>query len=426
MHIKISTVRFVVLAITIVLFVFEQVLILMFGFDSILKPYRVAVMLGVILLIVFPVKIASRIKVISLSLAGLYIFGAFIALLWIMVGSGSYERLMHQFVLFFIAYCIYLMVVYNIRSVDDLEKIFLVILLSVLASSVIWFINGAGINIYRVAGFFNNPNHFGYSLSVAILISLYYLYKFIGRRLVIVLLIINIIILLTFLYLSGSRAAIFALIVTVSIVFYRYMNIYKGKSVGSALIVALTTVLAYSLIRYIFDNNMVYSYMLLDRYKFENMVEASGRFDLMRSGFIAIIDYLGLGMGMGQYIEHHQKYINQVSGYVYNTVLEYDLGLHNEYLGLFVEFGIIPLILYVCILYVVWRGVSKIYKYMPYYSMYAIVIEGIFVFDLMFSFSQDMYTFPFHWIVLGLGVSLMQLGVNSSLAINNMKSKDNM
>lgn len=418
MSIKVSAISFFFLAATIFLFTFEQVLVVFLGIDSILKPYRVTVLVGIVFLIMFPVKITSQVKVISLSLAGLYIFGAFIALLWVMVGSGSYERLVNQFVLFFIAYCVYLMVVYNIRNVDDLEKVFFVILFSVFVSSVIWIISNAGIDSYRASGFFRNPNHFAYNLGISILISIFLFIKAFGRWLFIIPLIININISVILLLLSGSRSALLALVIVLLIAFYRYKNIGKYGNLKRILISVLIAVFLFGLINVVVDSQIIPS-RLLSRYEMENMAGASGRTDLIRSGVIAAIEYFGLGMGMGQYMEYHQQYIQQVSGYVYRTVLEYDLGLHNEYLVLFVEFGVMPLLLYFFIIYLMWRSVRYFYKNMPQYSMYAIIVEGLLLFDIIFSFSQEMYAFPSHWLVLGICTSLIQLGSNSRI----MKSK---
>jgi O-antigen ligase len=161
---------------------------------------------------------------------------------------------------------------------------------------------------------------------------------------------------------------------------------------------------------------------LLDRFDQENISNASGRIDIWKAGMIAADDYNYVGLGLGQYHYQHLFYIEKLQGEVYFTVTEYSLGLHSEYMTLFVEVGVIGLALYLAAAVTLWIEIRRAGRHDPKFRSYSIIIEGLLFFDLVFGSAQTMYYFPYHWLIWGVCLAFININYHARRRANRVRN----
>lgn len=409
MIIRVSDAVFYLFCATVFLFAFEQITWVYFGVETILKPYRITLGLGLVLALFSKNRLGRDVVRITLAFTSVYVLGTTLALFWAISTPVNLGGVLHQLLLLGFAAGMYVLALLGIRSTKDLVRVLWLIVLSSFLSSILWYLHSGGVGFYRATGFFRNPNHFAFMLAISVLISSYFLLARKRNLGVSVFLLANILICIALLFLSGSRSILLTALPALVLLLFRYVT-QPGRGAGNRMalgvgIAALITIAVFSII----DGDLLSS-RLMDRFDAENLKTASGRLDLWRAGLLAAEDYHLTGMGIGQYLHNHQTYVQQLSGAVYITILEFNLGLHNEYLTLLVEFGLLGLGIYVVAVVTIWRGIRRFSKANPRHMFLASLAECCLVLDVVFSASQDMYLFPYHWLILGTCVSLLKIG----------------
>lgn len=408
MIINLRRTAYFLFATSVFLFAFEQGSEFFFGYDSFLKPYRITLLLAVALLITRPLRMSRPIRNLTIALFAIYAFGIFLAFVRTPFFDTSVSLTLHQAQLFIIAFAFFVIAVSTIDRPEQILRVTTVILLSSVLSSLIWLSFNSISGLFRVSGFFRNPNHYAFLLAISLLVSIYYITRNIDRPLVVGALLAWFFAGVLLLVLTGSRGGIGTTAPAMVLFLIRFFAL-RGPGRSSRAVVGLGLVVAFAVaLPYLLSSDLLDA-RLLSRFSAEQIETGSGRQDLWRAGMLAAGDALYTGIGMGQYIGVHSYYIRQVDGAVYQTVLEYDLGLHSEYVNLFVEFGFISLVAYLVAIFWIWRGVLAFGRAYPEWKHLSGFLEALLVLDLLFAATQDMYFFPYHWLVLGLCAALINV-----------------
>ena len=391
-------------AASVFLFAFEQVYVVAGLSDSFVKPYRVTALLGIALIAISREKLPIQVRRLLAVLFVVYAWGVVLALGRSAFLSTDFGTTLHFLQLFLIGFSILYLAVIGIKRPEQINRLLILILVSAILSSSIWLALNWGQNIYRATGFFRNPNHFAYMLSLSMLIAFYLLAHNLRKVGLAILLLAWVFISIILIVLTGSRGAIATTVPAIALFLFRYVT-EPGRAQGTRSFVALTVLAALAMSSPYLLQSGLFSDRLLERFSAAQVETGSGRFDIWQAGLLAAGDVLYTGIGMGQYINVHSYYINQVPGNVYSTVLDYDLGLHSEYVSLFVEFGLLGLLAYLGCLFAIWRQIRRFGRMFPQWRHLRNILEAMLVFNVFFSLSQEMYIFPYHWVVLGLGAS---------------------
>jgi O-antigen ligase len=392
----------------ILLFSFEQATFLTLGFVTELKPYRVLLIVAGVLLLWYPIRLDQQSKRLAFLIFAIYFGGLLIAMLRTIVGTADIFIALVKAKLFLIAFVFYLLPICTIHQPKQIIRLSAIILISAALSTCIYFLTINDMYFYRFSGFFRNPNHFGYLIGLSIVITFYFLAWKQYKPVFFFPLLIWIFISALLLILSGSRSAILATVLTLALLLYRCVSL-SGVSRGNRIVIGLGVALVLTVALPYAINSNVTTERLMDRFSVINMATGAGRFDLWRAGLLAAEDFLFTGLGMGQYLTVHSYYIRQISGNIYVTLMEFDLGLHNEYLNLLVEFGLFALLAYVVVIFYLWRGVWKFGRNNQKWLHISALAEAYLIFNILFSASQDMYNFPLNWLALGICATLIKL-----------------
>lgn len=394
---------------TVLLIAFEQVILALTGSDTIYKPYRVALIVLAALSLFLRPKISWRARRILVLIFFVYFASILVALFRSILVQINLESTYNDALLFGISFMLFTLSVMLLDSVKDVERYIFVIIISALLSTVLSLTELTESNFFRFAGFFRNPNHYAYMMGLTVISAVYLLFDKKNNIWLLGLLAACVSISLFFIYMSGSRGVMVA-IAAVSILTLLQKYSRSQRTVTTKFIAVMAVISGIVLTSYVIDNSMVlFSDRFRYRYEMEHIITGSGRIDLWRAGLLAAWDSAFMGLGLGQYIENHYYYINQLSGSVYSTVLNYELGLHSEFINLFVEGGVILLGIYCYMLWVIWRGVNRCGRIFRDYQGLSRLVQSLIVFDIVVSLFQNMYIVPMHWIVLALGVSLINL-----------------
>ena len=130
----------------------------------------------------------------------------------------------------------------------------------------------------------------------------------------------------------------------------------------------------------------------MNRFETENIQTGSGRLDILKGAFDLGLDTNFMGVGIQQYRFYHVKYLPLNP---YGTMADFDLGTHNHYIDLLVNFGFVSLLLYLFILISFFKTFFKVkqdnLKKNLLLSLIILIIA---------SFSQEMFVFPLFWLML--------------------------
>lgn len=238
----------------------------------------------------------------------------------------------------------------------------------------------------RLAGGFLNPNAFGTSAAMTIFLNMTVLamqgVKIRNKILGIIFIGIGVIGVL----LSGSRGAMLGVVIGLLVVLKYAPSIKeKGKLVSMILVAGIMGL--YFLPQYARQNMEV-------RVNVQNMYEGRGanRLDIWTDYLSKFSDYALTGVGLGRSRE------------AIKDVWTVEWGVpHNDYLEVFVEFGIIGLLLFIIGLQMMWKRISSWHKIQSESkALLSAAILGLFSAWLVISFFQSNFLFRDTWIVLGV------------------------
>lgn len=378
--------------------------------DKGIKPYRIALAIALLTSILVALKVDKRIRRIIVYLTLPYFIALLIAAFNAAFYQASLEYALHQLMLLSMGFAIFYLIINSIRKLDDLVALFWILPLSFVASSSVWFMTSPLDSISRLSGFLHNANHFAYLAALSILLIVTYITNSRPHVYMQISALGLIVLACGLMLLTGSRAAPISLTAALSYIFVR-KGIQNSKNLKVSLIYAAFIVPTSALFIILFFDS-VYMEAVRVRFDIDQVSTGSGRFDIWRAAWLALGDHLFMGMGLGQYRFQHFDYVDQLSGNAYSTIVEHEFGLHNEFLVLLVEAGLIGLFIYIIGYYCLWKVIGNPTRATSKGLQLAHIIQVIFIYNTVFSLSQTMYVFLYHWVVLGSCVAYANIVSN--------------
>lgn len=353
----------------------EQLLYYSIGVDTILKPYRVFIIFYVV--IIFFKRKSPKINKYFLSFSVIFLYGLFIAIFRLILGDGNLTYLINGSIHFMFG----LIILYSYNhfiqygKVKELVPYFLI---GVFLSTTFGYYDFFSSGLFRLRGFFNNPNHLAFAINFASLIPTRKLIKSNST-------IIDVLLLFFFtvtIILAGSRTGLF-----IHLILLLYLLLYLPK------IKKLTFILVVFIISVFVPKPDIGELNVLNRYKKENYKDASGRNDIRKAALKLGKDTYFLGVGIQQYRFYHLSYLDNDS---YSILSDYELSTHNHFLDLLVNFGFLSFIIFIIILS---KVIIKLWKLNRYSRSFTLLV---FIMFLLVCSSQEMFMFPLFWLILAI------------------------
>ena len=134
---------------------------------------------------------------------------------------------------------------------------------------------------------------------------------------------------------------------------------------------------------------------LVQRFENDNIFDSSNRLVLWQSGWLAAKKNWILGIGIGQYAADNASYLLDfgLQDKVSINVRGHQIGLHNTYLMVLVEWGLLSFLLFIMFLTKISKDVFQ--KLNSYESSLLIVL-------LISAFFRNILIFPSFWLLLGI------------------------
>jgi hypothetical protein len=360
----------------------EQILFYVFGIQSELKPYRVFLILALILTFLDKSFLKYKLNKVFKSFFFIFAYGLLIGLFRIALGKGSLDYLTNNATHFFIGLLIFYLLS-NITNKKLLSKVFNYFIIGLLVSSAYGFYSLIFMpdSHFRLRGFFNNPNHLAFAINFVSPVLIYKIKNEKNKFHLIIFLFLT-----TIVFLSGSRTGLF-----LQILLLLYLIIIFSRNIYNIIISVFLIIISYN---FILKQILGLNLNLFDRFELSNVKEASGRLDIIDAAMALGFDTLFMGVGIGQYKFYHLDYI---SSSAYNTLTEFDLTTHNHMLDLLVNYGFISFFIFLFAFY----KVFIFYFRNQHIYFFKFALFTVFIL-LISSLSQEMFTFPLYWMFLSL------------------------
>ncbi|MDG2312872.1 MAG: O-antigen ligase family protein [Alphaproteobacteria bacterium] len=386
----------------------EYIFVVFFGNETPLKPYRLVAILITVSLLIYLMINRKRLSVDRVDKLYFLIFGYgffLAAIRYAFFDLGIIEYTTNDSYLLLLCICASL-VIKNINlTASEIDRILLFFVCAVLLNVILifWEVAQGGIVFKRATGFFKNPNQ----AALAIVLGFWYLLiKFpnkIGPRVLSLFVLIAFVLAIVF---TGSRSAL--LVLTLSLLCWYVAT--TNRSMGKIFVIVgifFSVYLAAAIIFSTVENLGTMEKAMETRFDPDNasLASGSGRTDIWKSGFLLSIDNAFIGVGASQYKAYHQDYIAR--GDAYKTVLEHNLSLHNDYMVMFVEFGLVSFLIYLYILYYLFSGLwsstrSKKYRQLATFfcmALLTIILTGVF---------QEQFKLMTYWLFIALALAFVK------------------
>ncbi|WP_416792670.1 O-antigen ligase family protein [Sulfurovum sp. ST-21] len=381
----------------------EYLYVVLFSFDSPLKPYRIIFFMQMPLFMIF--LFMNKRKVvkfdkIDLLLLVLFLYGfimAFVRYYFFDEGIIGYAINDIQLILF--GYLTFLILKQLELKTDEIKKILVFFFISIMINSFYIIYNAFVLHSFeRLGGFFKNPNQAAEAIVMGILILLY----FVGKKSFSKWWLGLLPVMLIAIFFTGSRGALIGLLIAGS--YFLLQNsrrmLFRLSAAGMLI---LAFVLPFNAAMETLDLNK-----LMNRFTSENIESSggSGRIDIWKSGLLLGKDTYFTGVGASEYRAYHHHYIRKIPD-AYITVLNYDLGLHSDYMSMLVEYGFIGLLLYLYLIYFLFYRLHQIKREKELDDLPTLFIL-IFISMFIQGMFQVSYILPMYWLFIGLGFSLVK------------------
>jgi O-antigen ligase len=376
----------------------EYLLVVLVGYDNPLKPYRIFIIMSVLSFMAYILvgRKAIRVDIYDRVFFTIFAYGFLVALIkFEFFNQGNLTTTYNDIQLIILGFLSFIVIKNMGLTVSEIRRILTFYFVAV-SINVIFVIYSAFVlqSFLRTSGFYRNPNH---AAQAIVLLILFIIYVMAQSRNHVNRLIVTFVPLGLALFFTGSRAAIFSLIIALPV----WYLLSRKRSIVKAIFISSVSIMLVSAVQFATDNLEIGG--LMDRYDLNNMEISggSGRIDIWESGLNLAGDHAYIGVGMSQYSAYHHEYIRQLSD-VYQTVLNYDLGLHSDYFSMLVEYGVIGLLLYLFIVYLVLRRTFPKRGQQRSFAVFFFVALGTIFFQ---GFFQVSYMLPTYWLMFGLAVS---------------------
>ncbi|MEL6635571.1 MAG: O-antigen ligase family protein [Bacteroidota bacterium] len=381
---------------------FEQVLKAWFGIDTVLKPYRIAIILATGL---YLVKVAMGGMSIGRDMREdgyfylIFVYGIIISLVQMAVAPFSLGKFYNDLFLVSLSLPAFFIIKNSHFTQQQMLRLTQFFVAGISLNALNVFYNFYILrNFGRQAGFMDNPNYLALSIVIAIA---FLLYRIDLRRWFWALLQVALLLVLGYTFIiAGSRGGLLALSAVLFLMFW-FGNFWRKLWMGSAIFGALLLVLVSPSSAWEGATPLI----LVNRL---NDLEVSDdpRIAIWKGTLRASEETYYLGLGIGQFKarfpEFYQGETNQT---VYEVVdFGYHLSPHSDYFGILITYGIIGLLLYLFFLFVTTRRKLR--------DIYQATVDSVrryhqFSFTLLlpvilFGFVADSFNSALYWALLSI------------------------
>ncbi|MBK8955145.1 MAG: O-antigen ligase family protein [Saprospiraceae bacterium] len=360
--------------------------------DTPFRPHRVlALFIGALIFIIVPVR-NLKYSANDLKLIGVYLFGLVPSFIAYLENRLEFDYFLLTSLQLFIILWIFFQIKALPLEIGVLHKLFHVFCFFAMVNSGFMIYTFLFEDIGRQSGFMDNPNYAAFTLNVALVYFAYQLSKVDDARSgwYRFFCFVAFIIVLVGIFVTGSRSAMISLVFSVFLYLYFHFS-WKKIIIGFLLFIVVSGLLM-QLDRF---QNYMDVVPLLNRLESLSGREES-RITLWKQGWMAFADTYYLGLGIEQfknpdiYIQYLQTSDNPM------LVAQEGLVLHNDYLAVLFEYGIIPFLLFVSFYFTILRNLLK-QSNIRYRSMWLIIFMNIVLFSFFDTTFQSM---PFWFIVM--------------------------
>lgn len=371
---------------------FENITKVWFENDTAFRPHRIlAILIGCCIFFGKPFS-KFRLGKVDLYILGMFLLGlipSFIAFL-----SGRFES--HHFFLTSIQLLIIFWVFIMIRNsrMDSklLSSWIAVYSFGVLINGLYMIYQFLNFDIGRQSGLMDNPNYAALAINIAFA---FYMNKYLSSQQSFYSFsrlwdLLFSVLLLVAMFISGSRLALLTLALVLLVILFYHFSYSKLKKLGYVF-VAMVTILIISETA----TPLLKVLPAIDR--LEKLSDKDeGRFTLWKQGWIAFSDsgFIGLGIEQFKNEANYRKYVQSTQNL--SVAQHHGLVLHNDYLTVLFEYGIIPFLLFIAFYFRIFNQLRRIK--VDYAEFYMAAFLSI----VLFSIFDSNFQSHFIWFILAL------------------------
>ncbi len=389
---------------------YEGILGQLAGTSTVLKPYRLVglVIIGLLFFRILDPKKRLRVDAYDTVYLVMFGWGLFMAVFWYLVaGTGRIQWALWDSTLIVFAFAVYLAIKNEADSIRDAELLLNTHVLGTLSSIILQSLLGVDATAGRMAGFYGNPNGFAVAIITALLVSISKLLFAPSRRSLQNYLwnggvTITLVIALLF---TGSRGPILGLLV--SLAAFAIPLLRRSHRLGERTMTRLAGILPVLMIAGMGLSLAYTEYrtesLSLQRYGVEAASTGSGRFDIWRSAWNVAEDHYFLGVGTAQYRYYHRRYVSRLEHLYSPSVTESDLGVHSDYLNMLTSYGGVSLLMYLYMVFVIYRRLRRRLRDPAVYSSFAVAAYlPLLVFILVTESAHILMQNPQYYVLMAL------------------------
>ncbi len=404
MSINLDRLTFLSLCIFAFLIPFEQILKTSFGIDTVLKPYRMAIIVAVGFygLKVFKegLKIGPDIKE-DWFFYLIFIYGIGVSLVQMVISPFSLGKFYNDLFLVVLNFPAFFIIKNTRLSQDKIIVLTQWLIAGIFLNSVYVFYNYYVLrNFGRQAGFMDNPNYLALSIVIAITFILYRVnlskwLRTIGQGILVMVMVYTFLI-------AGSRGGLIALVAVLGMTFW-----FASVSRKVAMSLAMIGILVF----FIPSLNSGSSFegetplVLVNRVN-EIDVTEDPRIAIWLGTIRASESTFYMGLGIGQFKARFTDfYQGETNSTIYEVVdFGYHLTPHSDYFGILVTYGIIGLVLYLAFLFFTTQKKRKQIRFAASKSLrdYHQFTFTLLVTIILFGVVADSFNSPLYWILLAI------------------------
>ena len=385
---------------------FELVLEVLFGIETVLKPFRV---ISILIVLVYLGKclhqgcflFASEKK--DFWLYAVFAYGLFISMIRMITGIFNLKIFINDTILFSLCLMVYFIFKNTALSSRQLVRIFQFLMAGLLLNSlaILSFI-GIQSGGIREAGFMDNPNYVAFALTGAIV---YILLKSSALvRLHHQILALTLVGFFIFIFgIQGSRGSFILLAIAG---FFIFLFSDLKKKVALIGFIVLLGVGAVSQLQE--TDNVVSGLNLLRRISNKGAaadVQEDIRFPVWRGLFQVLEEKGYAGMGIGQFKAQFARHFADSPRWRIQEMVNYGyyLSPHNDYLSVLADYGLPSLVFFMVFFFInilhQWNQLSQVTQENPYFYLYQ--FQFIFLICLaVFGMGAENFNQPLYWFFL--------------------------
>ncbi len=391
---------------------FETILDVLFGIDTILKPYRIT---SLLLLGAFAVR-QFRLGGITINddfltdgfLYAMLIYGLFITAISSIIAPFSLPKFYNELFQTGLYFGIFVLIKTISLSRQQLFRILSFLVLGIVCNGLYVLYNFYILkNLGRQSGFFDNPNYFSLSLAVAIpfIVMILRAANFYQK--------VALLGLLPFLFMAfgiaGSRMGFLVLSTLSLLVIWFQPHIYKIGALAAVLL-GLFYVQVVGIEQ--LPANLIGEGTVLQNRLANRDASEDPRIPIWKGVLRASEQTYFRGLGIGQFKARFSEfYQDEHHDLVYRIVnYGYHLSAHNDYLEILITYGIIGLLLFLLFLFYSLKKIllqiraANTYALQNFHQIKLLLLVGI----LLFGLSSTNFVSGLYWILLSLSTKNIQ------------------